>query len=329
MSKYTNSIIITTINAETEAISQWKKIPNARLIIVGDSKTPDYLDHNIQFLPFSQQSGELASLIPANSYSRKNLGYLEAIKSGSTTIYETDDDTLPYDSWCFPAGWSCGYGISSSCRVANIYGKLSGKKIWNRGFPLEYINEQINYREYKSFAGKDIGIWQTLIDGDADVDAIYRLTNNEHVKFDLRNAFSLGVGTYSPFNSQSTFWSQSCFLYMYFPSTVSWRFADILRSYVAQRLMWGDHLHLGFLPSSVFQERIRTDYLRDLVDEYSMYANVGKVLDILDRLVFSGDAKNRLHLVYSVLVEEGIVQRGELLILEAWIRELDKVVLGG
>jgi hypothetical protein len=93
--------------------------------------------------------------------------------------------------------------------------------------------------------------------------------------------------------------------------------------------MWGDHLHLGFLPSSVFQERIRIDYLKDLVDEYSMYANVGKVLDILDKLVFSGDAKNRLHLVYSVLVEEGIVQRGELLILEAWIRELDKAVLGG
>ncbi|VDM75263.1 unnamed protein product [Strongylus vulgaris] len=38
----------------------------------------------------------LLSVSPENSYTRKNIGYLYAIKNGAKWIYDTDDDNKPY-----------------------------------------------------------------------------------------------------------------------------------------------------------------------------------------------------------------------------------------
>lgn len=96
-------IIITTINKPTDAILKHISNNNYDTIIVGDIKTPDdynklnciYLDINSQKKLFS----ELTKLIPYNHYSRKNLGYLYAIKKGYEIIYETDDDNIPYENF--------------------------------------------------------------------------------------------------------------------------------------------------------------------------------------------------------------------------------------
>ena len=50
---------------------------------------------------------------------------------------------------------------------------------------------------------------------------------------------------------------------MYLPAFVSFRFTDILRGYVAQRIMWDYGLRLGFLPPNVFQKRNEHDLMAD------------------------------------------------------------------
>lgn len=315
-----NNIIITTINSETEAICKFKNILNWQLILVGDKKTPQYVDSQISFLPY-EESTKLSQLIGANKYSRKNMGYLAAIHNGCDIIYETDDDNIPYNEWNFDMGFVCNNMLLSSEKFANIYGYLSGEKIWNRGFPLNYITKDIQYTMCLS-TGKRVGVWQTLIDQDPDVDAIYRLVFNKLCCFNVPKSFVLDNNTYAPFNSQSTFWSKECFPYMYFPSTVSWRFADILRSYITQRLLRQDNLHLGFSKSIVYQNRFRQDYMKDFVDEFQMYSDVLKTIEILDLCILGTNKIENLRRLYCALVNCGIVSEKELEILEEWTKEV-------
>lgn len=316
-----DSIIITTINSETEAIKKFKSIPGWKLILVGDKKTPSYSDPNINFMEFKSQleKYDIANKISANSYCRKNIGYIEAIKNNSDVIYESDDDNIPYDSWDFEEFKSSSL-LKCSNKFANIYKYLSGENIWARGFPLEYINSKIHYNLIESSC--NIGVWQTLIDHDPDVDAIYRLTINKPIDFDVNNSFGIDVGVYAPFNSQSTFWTKECFPYLYFPCTVSWRLADILRSYITQRLLWHDGLKLGFRRSIVYQDRFRTDYMKDFIDEIPLYTNVIKIISILDSLTLTSNKFENMIIIYNELFKNGIVKKEELDILSVWIETL-------
>jgi len=320
-----NKIIITSINPETEATRKFKDIPDWSLTVVGDKKTPNYDDPKINFIPYSTQDEnyKISKVLPVNSYCRKNIGYIEAIKSGAGIIYETDDDNIPYNFWDFEKFETTNV-LNSNEKFANIYSYLSGEKIWARGFPLEYINKTINHRiETRT---SSVGVWQTLIDHDPDVDAIYRLTINKHINFDVKESFAVTEGVYAPFNSQSTFWNKECFIYMYFPSTVSWRFSDILRSYITQRLLWQDGLKLGFRKSIVFQDRFREDYMRDFVDEIPLYTNVVKTINLLDKMKFTSSKQDNLIKVYTELAKNNIVKGEELDILNVWLDTLKGLV---
>ena len=74
-------LIITTINAETKAITKLKSMPDCKLIIVGDLKTPIYHDGEIDFLSIERQKElypDLSDILPFNHYCRKNIGYVHA-----------------------------------------------------------------------------------------------------------------------------------------------------------------------------------------------------------------------------------------------------------
>jgi hypothetical protein len=316
-----NKIIITTINKETEAITKFKSLDNWDLILVGDKKTPDYVDDKIQFIPYSKQDEQytISKSLPVNSYCRKNIGYIEAIKAGADVIYETDDDNIPYKFWDSES-FRTNRVLTSSEQFANIYAYLSNEKIWARGFPLDLINKQIVHKIDERESA--VGVWQTLIDHDPDVDAIYRLTINKHVNFDVKESFAITEGVYAPFNSQSTFWNKECFLYLYFPTTVSWRFSDILRSYITQRLLWQDGYKLGFRKSIVFQDRFREDYMKDFADEIPLYLETQKTIKILNKMKFTSSKTDNLIKVYTALSENGIVKKEELDVLKLWIETL-------
>jgi hypothetical protein len=128
-----NYIIITSINPITEAVKKFSKIKNWHVIVVGDIKSDKYYYDNITFLDINDQKNlNLLSFdtTPINHYSRKNIGYLYAIKNNANLIYDTDDDTFPYEFW-ETNDFICENNIKA-CEFINPFEFFTDEKCWPR-----------------------------------------------------------------------------------------------------------------------------------------------------------------------------------------------------
>jgi glyoxylase-like metal-dependent hydrolase (beta-lactamase superfamily II) len=96
-------IVITSIFQPTEAIEKFAKLKGWKVIVVGDKKTAtDWSYPGVTYLSPEGQNevaSKFSGLLPWNSYTRKNIGYLHAISQGARVIYESDDDNIPLDNW--------------------------------------------------------------------------------------------------------------------------------------------------------------------------------------------------------------------------------------
>ena len=167
-----------------------------------------------------------------------------------------------------------------------------------------------------------IGIWQGLVDGDPDVDAVYRLLINEYPSFAQRKPIYLPRNSYCPVNSQNTFWSSGSFYLMYLPKTVNSRFSDILRGYIAQRLLWHMGLMVGFLSPAVVQRRNLHDLMKDFRDEIDMQLEIKEIVRLLDSLHLKGETIRDMRDTYRTLVREGFLEENELDAVDAWLEDL-------
>lgn len=320
-------MIITTINPVTPAVAAFERQAEWRMILVGDRKSPPIADTERRtFLSLETQLGlgmELGGASPVNHYARKNIGYLHAIGQGAQVIYDTDDDNIPNAHWASPARFRCDRLVSSASGFVNIYRHFTDEHIWPRGFPLDEIHD--NQLTYRMGCPVEIGVWQGLADADPDVDAIWRLTLNKDIEFRRSEPVAIPAGQYCPFNSQNTFWRGDVFPLLYLPTTVRFRFTDILRSYVAQRLMRENGLCLGFMAASVRQERNPHDYLDDFRDETDCYLHIKPIVGLLDSLELSGDYHADLRAAYRALSRHGYVDGRELTTLEAWLSDLTSI----
>ena len=310
-------------------MEKFASIPGWHCIVVGDKKTPSAqaFDHpNITFIPYDEQKAlgfQIEERLPVNHYSRKNLGYLYAIKHGATVIAESDDDNIPYDHWgdTIPPAFSIkAYDTIQSPRFCNVYKLMSDETIWPRGFPLDFINKRQDI-QYKRETFDKICIWQGLADRDPDVDAIYRLIfKNDQIVFARpEHPLVLGQNVYCPFNSQNTVWAQMAFIYLYLPCFVSFRFTDILRGYVAQKGIWALNGRLGFDGATVYQERNRHDLMKDFRDEIECYLNVNGVVSALDLCELTGDPFSDIVDIYSTLNRYDFVQAREVECVRSWV----------
>lgn len=327
MKKY---IIITTINPKSRAIESFEQKKDWHIVIVGDKKSKFIgSSENLTFLSMKDQQNlgfKLAKVCPFNHYTRKNMGYLYAIQNGADIIFDTDDDNFPYDDWETPT-FTGEYSLVSENIFINIFRYFSNEQIWPRGFPLDEINKEKQH-ELKITKNKklEIGLWQGMTDIDPDVDAIFRiLHSNKKIMFQNKKGVFLQKGFYCPTNSQNTFWNKKAFPYLYLPATVSFRFTDILRGYIAQRLMWEQNLHTGFSKSTVFQERNVHDLINDFKDEVECYLNIKPIVYILDRLDLESEPMEAIKKVYRVLQKKGFVKKVELSILDAWIQDFSNL----
>ncbi|RCN47518.1 hypothetical protein ANCCAN_06415 [Ancylostoma caninum] len=93
-------IVVTSINYPSEDVKRLASLKGWNLVVVADRKTPaDWHYDNVHFLSMDYQQKlhfRLSVVSPENSYTRKNIGYLYAIKNGANWIYDTDDDNKPY-----------------------------------------------------------------------------------------------------------------------------------------------------------------------------------------------------------------------------------------
>lgn len=202
------AVVITTIFEPSEAVLACAEIAGVQLIVVGDKKTPEnWSCEGAEYLSVDRQeslSSELAKALPFNHYCRKMIGYLVAAQNGVDIIIDTDDDNLPKLNWGFPDFSGYHDAIDMGEGFVNIYQWFTKNSIWPRGLPLDLIKSSFDLKGNSSKQECNVGIWQGLADEDPDVDAIYRLCNDDPCYFDDEDPVVLSSGTVSPFNSQNT-----------------------------------------------------------------------------------------------------------------------------
>lgn len=323
-------VIITTINIPTEAIIKHIDNPDYEVIIIGDLKTPNtYRYLNCIYLDLENQNilfPELSKLIPVNHYSRKNLGYLYAINKGFEIIYETDDDNIPLDNFEKPLKiYEDIKDNSSSKKIKyiterddiwiNIFSYYTcGKHIWPRGFPISKVNKKSNF----SFQTQKVipSIICGMIEGEPDVDAIFRLTNNHEKEPNLKwrdEAVIVNNKNMCVFNTQNTFWvNPELFFSLYIPSTVSFRYTDILRGIITNHILKLTDNHLMFSGINVKQIRNEHDLKKDFESEQEMYLHNENIIGILNQVekptikcIYLIQASSKLPEIYDCFREKG------------------------
>jgi hypothetical protein len=306
---------------------------NSRVIIIGDRKGPARFDlASADLFTLEQQAALphlLAEKLPTGHYSRKNLGYLEAMRRRAACIYETDDDNMPADNWrprtlATPArpwvhdGW------------VNTYRCFTEQLIWPRGFPLRLINDPATFqsKDWPPAQTLESPIQQGLADVAPDVDAVWRLALDREFYFQPGPSLWLAPGAWCPFNSQSTWWWPAAYPLLYLPSYCTFRMTDIWRSFIAQRCLWELGQGVVFHAAEVVQQRNAHDFLRDFEDEIPGYLNNEKIADCLTRLKLRpglGAVTDNLTTCYEGLVQAGFLPADELTLVKAWLKDLGNV----
>lgn len=323
------AVVITTIFSPTETVKRLSETDEWDVIVVGDRRTPSTWSWpGVRFISAAEQETSpfhLARKLPWNHYARKMIGYLAAMESGAGFIAETDDDNRPMGTWSFPPFEGTFESTPPDQGFINIYRLFTEQDIWPRGFPLNRIKDGAAIPHPRSLFHRDhrIGIWQGLADGDPDVDAIYRLTANVPCRFAERNPVVLETGTAAPLNSQNTAFSREAFPLLYLPGTVNFRVTDILRGYVAQPVLWAAGLRVGFTGPTVFQERNDHDFLKDFESELPLYLHAERFFSTAAGAVRRNrPITDNLFNAYEAFARDGWVEKSELDILSAWLKDL-------
>ncbi len=318
---FTKFIVITGIHGETEAVKMWQKLPEWHVVLVGDKKSKKVASSDtLTYLSIDDQRDlgfAYTEHCPENNYARKNIGYLYALKQGATDIYDTDDDNLPLEGWERPQ-WTCSRRCDSASGFANVYRYFSDAFVWPRGFPLDHVHDDVAPLQN---ASATIGVWQSLADRQPDVDALHRLLFPGDVHFHVGERMALAPRTYCPFNSQCTFWHRDSFAFLYLPAQVSFRFTDILRGYIAQRLLWEQGSALGFTEAMVVQDRNEHDLMNDLRQEMDCYVGVHPTIAALEEAEFTKDPFENVERAYAALISAGVVPKDEMVACRAWIKD--------
>lgn len=332
------AIVLTTINKPTEAVKRWSEQEDWHFIVVADRKTPkDWFCMRTLFIPEGAQMTKLGQAIPWNHYSRKMVGYITAIRGGAKVILDTDDDNYLKGEWLWPS-FEAKYELLGASSVyspphvgnnpigwVNVYSLFSDEVIWPRGFPLDHILQGRTWSHPNN--GINVGVWQGLVDEDPDVDAIYRMTRGRMITFKERPPLALDYYSACPFNSQNTFWSEAMFPLMYLPVTVDNRVTDILRSLVAQPIMWVSGYRLGFTQACAVQKRNAHNLMDDFRAEMPLYAHAEDIISLV-----AGNVRQHRPIVdnmlsaYTALAYAGFVHRKELTALRAWIKEYKNAI---
>lgn len=329
-----SSIVITSIQLPTPSVmSMLSKAREfgARIIVIGDRKTPDAgWPEEINFVSLQDQSRlefKLGSRLPENHYSRKNVGYLIAMSRHSPVIFDTDDDNAPLESWhlrslslrgrrCTESGW------------INAYRWFSDEHVWPRGLPLADARHGATAAMVGELANLASPIQQGLANGSPDVDAVWRLLMDREITFRDEASVQLQPGAWCPFNSQSTWWFPEAYPLMYLPSLVSFRMTDIWRSFVAQRCLWALGHGVVFHGPEMIQNRNQHNLLRDFEQEVPGYLANERIRVVLERVSLlpgSQEISSNLHRCYDALVNEGIIPADEMKLVEYWLQDLDQL----
>ena len=326
-------VVITSVHPLRKRLLEFLEY-GYQIVIAGDSSSSELEWRGVKdvtFLGLKEQSElfpDLFKVTPLKNYARKNFAYLYAISQNADLILETDDDNFlrkdvgdPLTYMDFDSCRQVNRKVSDSTQVFNPYSYfLPSSSMWPRGYPLSLLSDSersVLSSDLKQSNFEGIGIVQMLVSKHPDFDAIYRLTMGD---FEVnaepsRDILKMEHGLWLPSNTQATFWlDKSSFPWMYVPSGVSMRYADILKMYIAQV----SHViyQAGFLME---QERNFHNLLSDFQLEVPMYLSLESLLTYL------GEAPADISKIYEQLVRISIVPKTELEILNVFQKEIASI----
>lgn len=341
-SQFDIGAVITTINRPAEEIKQLFQASansSSPFVVIGDAKSKfDWSEIGAEYYSLASQKKldfDSIKTTRENHYARKNIGYLILFEKKCEWIYETDDDNLPIISPFLPRSLTfeaTEYSSSSQDeegRWVNIYNIFLKSQnvahpIWPRGFNLVDINRKINHHQRK--INGVFSIQQGLANLDPDVDAIYRLLFKNEIVFDQIDPVTIGENNWAPINSQSIWWHMHVQRLMYLPATCSFRLTDILRGYVALRIMKSIGHKISFHSPIVYQVRNEHNLIEDFSGEIKLYTQSQLIQKVLDGLNLDGlNLTEKLFKCYEALVEIEVVEDEEIKILQSWCLDCDSL----
>jgi len=341
-SQFDIGAVITTINRPAEEIKQLFQASansSSPFVVIGDAKSKfDWSEIGAEYYSLASQKKldfDSIKTTRENHYARKNIGYLILFEKKCEWIYETDDDNLPIISPFLPRSLTfeaTEYSSNSQDeegRWVNIYNIFLKSQnlahpIWPRGFNLVDINRKINYHQRK--INGVFSIQQGLANLDPDVDAIYRLLFKNEIVFDQIDPVTIGENNWAPINSQSIWWHMHVQRLMYLPATCSFRLTDILRGYVALRIMKSIGHKISFHSPIVYQVRNEHNLVEDFSGEIKLYTQSQLIQKVLDDLTLDGlNLTEKLFKCYDALVEIEVVEAEEIKILQSWCQDCDSL----
>jgi hypothetical protein len=325
-------IVVTSISAPNQPMLELAEgciREGVPFFVIGDTKTPvEYSLPGAEFYSLRRQHETdfgLAKLCPEGHYARKNLGYLLAIRAGAEVIVETDDDNLPLAGFWEPRRRKQEASAIDGGGWINVYKYFTHSACWPRGLPLDMFHLKLPQLDSLKASLVDCPIQQGLANGDPDVDAIFRLLFSLPLEFWEGLQLAIGSGSWCPFNSQNTSWWPDVYPLMYLPAYCSIRTTDIWRSFVAQRIAWANKWSVLFHSPTVYQIRNEHDLMRDFRDEIPGYLNNRTIAESLERLALRAGVENlddNLRLSYEELIRLGLIDKRELLLLDAWLTDI-------
>jgi hypothetical protein len=331
-----SALVVTTIappNQVLQACASGCREHGLDFIVIGDTKSPpgfhlegcDFWGVNRQ----SQLPYPLARLLPENHYARKNIGYLLAMARGAEVIIETDDDNLPKEGFWQKRSATAAAHLVEHAGWVNPLRHFSSEPVWPRGFPLELAAARQQDFTTTRLGEQLCPIQQGLVDGDPDLDAIFRMTRPLPTDFRDASPLALGTNSWAPFNSQNTTWFREAFPLLYLPSFCSFRMCDIWRSFVAQRICWANQWRVLFHGATVIQERNPHDLLRDFADEIPGYLHNAAICRDLAGLDILPGVKNipaGMIRCYEAFIDRGLIGADELPLLHSWLTSISPIL---
>jgi len=315
--------LVIVLDKNGKPLNEYDRFSSDRIKIL-DIKTQKEMAFKTKFI----------KMIPFNHFSRKNIGYYYAISQGAEIIFDFDDDNLLLNHSIFEKLLESEFidvlEYITTEKSFNPYPLMkpdTGDYTWPRGFPLDKIknsNDTIKKIIEKKLEIRKIGIIQSLANHDPDVDAIYRLSQNIPLNFEInQKPVLIPKNSFSPFNAQATVWTKKAFWGLLLPTTVHGRVSDIWRGYIVERVLKESYIEILFSYPFIIQKRNPHNYLKDFQAELPLYLKTGALISFLDNWESKGNTwYNILEELTIELYEREFIEIEDIELYQLWIEDL-------
>ena len=340
-------IVMIAFNPPDKAIIDLeRKIKDWKIVVMGTNKTNDsnwdiFKNSNkLIYLSIKEQNKlgyKILNYLDEDSYCRKNIGYLFAIKHGAKEIYEIDENlnfsgNLHFFDIDINNSYVC-YGIQNNNTMINPYIHFGQTNIWPRGFLFRDINIDFNNSFYFAQA-KQINlkplIFQGLINEVPDVDSIFLLSNIKN-KTDLNIKFSKNYpllylpGNYIPINAKNTKFLYELFPFLMLPLTVDETISDIIRGYIIERFTYEYGGTIIFHNTNAYNKKTFFNNI-NIIKEKEIFFRLNEILDIIKSKKYP--FKNPLKLLFDILselIKNNLLERKEIEAYNAFLKDLSNI----